>query len=158
MEDKRWYAAPNLINICVDRIQDQDIAGRIYHVCADEPVHFSSAGNMMIQIDTLCDRMGYPQAAVVARSFKGRSHAEKKKEGGAANMRKPEEILKQNGEEATFVLHIKYRQNATWQGSVTWAEENVRRDFRSALELLKLIDSALDGKQILKEETEQQGP
>lgn len=154
MEDKRWYVAPNLINICVDRNQDQDIAGRIYHGFADEPVHFSSAGNMMIQIDTLCDRIGYPQSAVVARSFKERGHREKKKEE-AEKMRKPEEILKQNGEEATFVLHIKYRQNATWQGSVTWAEENVRRDFRSALELLKLIDSALDGKEILKSETEQ---
>lgn len=154
MEEKRWYAAPHLINICVDGNQNQDIAGRIYHGFADEPVYFSSAGNMMLQIETLCDRIGYPQAAVVARSFKGRSHTEKKKEE-AVDMRKPEEILKQNGEEATFVLHIKFRQNATWQGSVTWAEENVRRDFRSALELLKLIDSALDGKQILKAETEQ---
>ena len=42
---------------------------------------------------------------------------------------------------ATFIVRIQYRQNASWQGQVTWAEENKTASFRSALELLKLIDS-----------------
>lgn len=36
------------------------------------------------------------------------------------------------------------RQNATWQGSVTWVDKKEKQQFRSALELLKLIESALD--------------
>lgn len=44
----------------------------------------------------------------------------------------------------TFVLKIMNRQNSTWQGTVTWVEENKTQNFRSALELLKLIDGALD--------------
>ena len=36
------------------------------------------------------------------------------------------------------------QQNGTWQGSVTWVEEQREQHFRSALELLKLIDGALD--------------
>ena len=36
------------------------------------------------------------------------------------------------------------RQNATWQGSVTWVEKKEKQQFRSALELLKLIESALE--------------
>lgn len=47
----------------------------------------------------------------------------------------------------TFIVHVRYRQNATWQGDVIWAEKNERQGFRSALELLKLIDSALDGEE-----------
>ena len=43
----------------------------------------------------------------------------------------------------TFILNIYNRQNATWQGSVTWVEKK-KQQFRSALELLKLIESALD--------------
>ncbi|MDD3218024.1 MAG: hypothetical protein PHC41_03720 [Lachnospiraceae bacterium] len=51
---------------------------------------------------------------------------------------------KQNG---TFILKIRYRENATWQGSLTWVEERREKSFRSVLELLKLIDGALDGKE-----------
>ena len=40
--------------------------------------------------------------------------------------------------------HVMYRQNATWQGSVTWAEKDQKANFRSALELIKLMDSAVE--------------
>ena len=43
-----------------------------------------------------------------------------------------------------FILNIYNRQNATWQGSVTWVERKEKQQFRSALELLKLIESAFD--------------
>lgn len=44
----------------------------------------------------------------------------------------------------TFLLNIYNRQNATWQGTVTWVDKNEKQQFRSALELIKLIESALD--------------
>lgn len=44
----------------------------------------------------------------------------------------------------TFVVHIDYCENSTWQGEVLWADRNERKKFRSTLELLKLIDSALE--------------
>ena len=47
--------------------------------------------------------------------------------------------------EGTFVVKIKYQENATWQGSVQWVDQNIEKPFRSALELIKLIDSAMDG-------------
>lgn len=53
-------------------------------------------------------------------------------------------LQKRKSEEGTFVVRVKYRENATWQGHVTWAEKNQTCSFRSVLELLKLIDSALD--------------
>ena len=59
-------------------------------------------------------------------------------------MAKAEEILEKSGELATFVIHVKYRQNSTWQGDIFWAEKQEKVYFRSALEMLKLIDSALD--------------
>ncbi len=45
---------------------------------------------------------------------------------------------------ATFVIHVKHCQNSTWQGTVTWAEENKQENFRSVLELLKLLDGAVE--------------
>ena len=47
----------------------------------------------------------------------------------------------------TFVVHVQHYENATWQGEVVWAEQNWAQKFRSTLELLKLMDSALETKQ-----------
>lgn len=44
----------------------------------------------------------------------------------------------------TFVVKILNRQNSTWQGNITWVEGQKSRNFRSALEMLKLMDGALD--------------
>lgn len=48
------------------------------------------------------------------------------------------------GDKGTFVVHVKYRQNATWQGDVIWVEKKRRQSFRSAMELFHLIDSAFE--------------
>lgn len=48
------------------------------------------------------------------------------------------------GHKASFIVRVTSRQNATWQGSMSWTERGVTKHFRSALELIKLIDSALD--------------
>lgn len=44
----------------------------------------------------------------------------------------------------TFVINVKCRQNHTWQGTVKWIEGKKEVPFRSALELIKLIDSAIE--------------
>lgn len=43
----------------------------------------------------------------------------------------------------TFLIKIFDQQHSTWQGTVTWVESDKTMCFRSALELLKLIDGAL---------------
>lgn len=47
-----------------------------------------------------------------------------------------------------FVVNIRYRENATWQGDVLWVNQNRQCRFRSALELLKLLDGALTDKEM----------
>ena len=41
-------------------------------------------------------------------------------------------------------MEVCCRENASWQGKVTWADKGRSQHFRSALELLKLMDQALD--------------
>ena len=42
-----------------------------------------------------------------------------------------------------FLVQILDTRNSTWQGTVTWTDDQEVRPFRSALELLKLIDSTV---------------
>ena len=52
-----------------------------------------------------------------------------------------EEILKKHGELGSFTVRVQHRQNGSWQGRITWLEKGQTLHFRSAWELLKLIDS-----------------
>ena len=47
------------------------------------------------------------------------------------------------GNKGTFIVKIDRCQNETWQGRVVWADENKTEYFRSALELMQLIDGAV---------------
>lgn len=57
-------------------------------------------------------------------------------------MRRSVHAMKTNGGE-TFLVQIRNTQNATWQGTVAWTDGRKQETFRSALELIKLIDSVL---------------
>ena len=43
----------------------------------------------------------------------------------------------------TFEISVLFTRNATWQGQIVWAEKNIGQTFRSALEMLRLMDEAL---------------
>ena len=43
----------------------------------------------------------------------------------------------------TFMVKVEYYQHGTWQGQVIWAEENRLVRFRSALELVKLMEEVV---------------
>ena len=46
-------------------------------------------------------------------------------------------------EKPTFIVKVQYRQNASWQGSIRWLERDTEKNFRSTLELIRLMDSAV---------------
>ena len=50
----------------------------------------------------------------------------------------------QPDEPKTFIIRVQHRQNASWQGSVQWVEGGKEQHFRSALELIKMMDEALE--------------
>ncbi len=44
-------------------------------------------------------------------------------------------------ENQSFVIEIKGKENHTWQGTIMWVEGKKKENFRSALELIKLMNS-----------------
>ncbi|MCI9486706.1 MAG: hypothetical protein HFI64_06970 [Lachnospiraceae bacterium] len=55
-----------------------------------------------------------------------------------------EKLLEQHGDLGTFVIRVQHRQHSSWQGRVTDLDKDQTVYFRSALELIKIIDGALD--------------
>lgn len=46
----------------------------------------------------------------------------------------------------TFIVKVMSQQNNSWQGSITWSETGETQYFRSALELLHMMDDVIKEK------------
>lgn len=133
--------APNLINICVDDNKGEVLSGRLFHCYTEEAWEFKTIVQMLEKMETLFDAIGYPQASTVTRNF-GRHKDVQETE--LQKVKNQQDIIKHRGKKATFFVHVKYRQNSSWQGQVEWAEKGVLKQFDSELDLIKLITNAVD--------------
>ncbi len=141
---KRLYA-PNLIVICVDGIHGSDYEGRLWDQYHEEAVHFDSMLEVLQHVDHFLDELDFPQRSTALRTFQDQTTTMKVRQRVERKM-VMSNLEDKNGKEGTFIVQVKYRQNATWQGQVVWAEQNKKVYFRSALELLRLMDNALNSK------------
>lgn len=122
--------------ICVDGYEKKSLSGRFYNpYCGGE--RFESMTQMLLKMDDMFNEMRLPQSFTAVRSF-GSSVEERSSSAP--------EMAAHEGKLATFAVRILFRQNASWQGSVTWLEGNREESFRSVLELIFLMDSALSGR------------
>ena len=135
---KMNLSAPNMVNVCVDRRSGEACTGRLYCRYMEEKIPFENQYHLLKIMEEFMDRIGYPQSSVEMRSYKKKSRIFGEVPG---IMARGEEIFQERGDLGTFIIHVKYRQNATWQGEAAWIEKGIVKPFRSALELLKMIDN-----------------
>lgn len=132
--------------VCIDKVDENyDVSGRIYHCYATDAILFQTSIHFIHKMDDFMDRINYPQRSMQDRVF-GKTKKQFHNNGydetqSIKKLFEEEEIMDKRGEKTTFVVEIKYRENATWQGNVEWVEGGKKQTFRSALELIKLIDS-----------------
>lgn len=149
--------SPNIVALCMDSYNAERQNGRLYHQYTDQPIRFESLITALEQMDTLYDELQFPFASTEPRSFfVDRKARERELEGSRRipelpeykrkDMRKMatyENVIENRGTDATFIVRVSHRQHSSWQGEVTWVDEQKKEYFRSALELVKLIDGAL---------------
>ncbi len=58
-----------------------------------------------------------------------------------------EKMEKGKNTSQSFVIEVKSQENHSWQGTVTWVQGKKTEHFRSALELMRLMDSTLNRKE-----------
>lgn len=122
------------ILVCVDDCRDDSPDGRIYSPYCDHVIPFRGTMQFLMETEKLLNSMNFPQSFEMTRAFRPVPRGEETPSA--------EEGEQRNGKVATFALRVLFRQNASWQGSVTWLEEKRDESFRSTLELLMLMHSA----------------
>jgi hypothetical protein len=141
--DKLW--APNIVNLCVDETEHGDISGRIYHCYAREPYSFHHVPDLVGEMEKLFDKIVFPQASTRTRRFtEKKAEVNRKPPERPQRQQGPKEVTAHRGRRGTFLVCVQFRQNSSWQGEVTWAEQDETSSFISMLELLTIIDSALE--------------
>lgn len=128
--------------VCVDTYQGRVLQGRLYNPSIPQGETFHSLMEFLLKMEDLLDGMHFPQPFMASRAFAPTPDPIP----GA-----PAESGTQKGSLATFQVRVIFRQNASWQGSVSWLEEGREESFRSALELLLLMDSAVSTAQAQRE-------
>ena len=153
-----YIGIKNGVVVCVNRYTGFDLGGEFYHGYSTEPVRFVSAGELLTKLENLFDMLNFPHAATNSRDFddapsgKGRRRPNRVERPYVIRRNDTEErvkvmsdkdILNRHGDEGTFIVRVQQRQNSSWQGRITWVDEDKTVYFRSVWEMMKLIDAAL---------------
>lgn len=121
--------------IQVTGYEAKNFEGTLQNTYYKEKQAFTNLTQLLFLIEHLQDNLQYPQKGMERRRFR---------EEPAPPIQLPKADTPPRDALATFQLHLLFRQNASWQGSITWVEEGTEAQFRSALELVSLMDSVLE--------------
>ena len=133
MVQQFWVCDNRKTTICVDDYEGGILKGRFYNAYHDY-IAFESLSQFLIRMEALLEEHQTPQAYTAHRKFSAILRPDEDSTC-ATRMRK--------GSKATFELQVLFRQHSSWQGILIWKERNAEQSFRSVLELVMLIDSAL---------------
>ena len=128
--------------------------GLIHNLFFAEPRSFSDLGDAILKMDHMMDELRCPQADTERRSFcsakrvRGKRTREERMRDEQAGKtfvqhRHSDIFTRRLAGASAFYINVIYRQHSSWQGEVTWPETGQKKSFRSALELMYLIMSAL---------------
>ena len=120
--------------VCIDSYENGVPAGRMYNRYLPEGKAFYGVTQFLLEMEKMFNDTGFPKAFTELRRFT--APPDTKAAFTAAEQKK--------GALATFTVRILFRQNASWQGSVIWENGRQEQYFRSVLELILLMDSALE--------------
>jgi len=132
---KLWIPENRKTTVCVDSYQDGIFRGRFYGPDR-EARSFGSLSQFLVMMEDMLEQTNSPQSDTTHRSFSTLVQQTAAVSGRSTIPR---------GDQATFELQILFRQHTSWQGQIVWKDQHREQSFRSVLELILLMDSALRG-------------
>ena len=151
---QHYIGAPNGVVLCIHQYNTGELAGEYYHSYSHRPVPFQGIGQMTRRMEQFYDWLRFPFPGTSTRSF-GPEKLPERQTQERKKIMNDEELLSKHGDIGTFIVRVQHRQNSSWQGRITWMEEDRTIQFRSVWEMIKLIESAVDSvsRQDQEEET-----
>jgi len=138
-----YIGIPNGVVLCIDHADEHEFSGRYYHSYSTEEKEFHSEEQLLFDLENFFNQLRFPFASTNTRSFvKKKEDVSQTKE--RIKVMSDEELLSRHGDLGTFIIRVQQRQNSSWQGRITWVDEDKTVYFRSVWEMMKLIDSAVD--------------
>ena len=118
--------------------QDKNPVGTFFNLFYGKEIAFGNLTKLLLLMEDMMDSMDNPRASVQSRQFRDVPRS-------LERVSIEEQLLLRPNQEAiaTFKVKVLFRRGASWQGMLTWVEQKQEVPFRSTLELIKLIDSAL---------------
>lgn len=138
-----FHNGPMKSLVCVNANKQGEICGVIYNNHLKQPIVFTDVLSMLNKMDSLFNQTNCPQVYHQYRSFAEQQVEEELEIVNGVEPKMDEIIENKAGEKATFIVQVQFRQNSSWQGTITWTEKKKTLRYRSTLEMLKLIDSAV---------------
>ena len=130
------------VMVCVNDIVNKEAIGTLHSMVNPEGIKFAGIIEMCDEMEKLFNNYNFPQSTSAMRSFRAsRSNKRTVVEKEVEYVRI--ENLDTQGAKATFIIHVQFRQNASWQGTIQWVDGKKTQRFRSTLEMIKLISDAL---------------
>ena len=114
------------IIICVDRIDGNLLSGSYYSLYLSCSRSFSCLFDLIYGVEGLFNEMGNVRSWREVKVSDDLALREIPDTASSVSMR---------GKIATFRIRITFRQNASWQGMITWIEGRDEESFRSTLDM-----------------------
>ena len=130
---KLWVPASRKTTVCIDSYPDGVLQGRFYGPDGSAQ-SFPSLSRFLVMMEDMLELNCEPQSDTIHRSFSALLLPPGSGMDSASIRR---------GALATFELQLLFRQHTSWQGVLFWKEQRREQSFRSVLELILLMDSAL---------------
>ena len=121
------------ILVCMDSYRDGVPEGRFYTPMQTQET-FDSLTQFLLKMESALDEELFPQSDTARRTFLA---------DRSVPVSRISKLQIRRGQKATFELQIVFRQHSSWQGVIRWLDRQREESFRSVLELILLMDSAL---------------
>ncbi|MGI5897412.1 MAG: hypothetical protein ACOX6U_10780 [Oscillospiraceae bacterium] len=132
------------LSVVISKYENYEICGFINSPFFQYSVPFRNTLDLLLKMNKMYDTLNFPQASFEYRSFYSKKGRELVPELEDIKM---SEISQNESPQAKFIVHVQFRQNATWQGTIQWVDAEKTQHFRSTLEMLRLMEEALDSQQ-----------
>lgn len=123
----------DVLTIRIDSYENRCPKGVLRSTQVEGDIAFNGAIDLLLRAEEIMDTTNSPQRNEEPRSFTPVCPVK--------SIEEPAAVSGKAKAKAVLHLNVMFRQNATWQGSLVWADKGQEARFRSVLELIHLLDS-----------------